>query len=92
MRSRDGASLQESVSHVRSIKDGLHSGMPLLEALKTILEDEKALSEEYVTLLHSKVRVIGEDNTALKRILGDIAADEEKHQALLKLAVRSICR
>jgi hypothetical protein len=33
--------------------------MPLLEALKTILEDEKALSEEYVTLLHSKVRVIG---------------------------------
>ena len=53
--------------------------MLLLEALKTILEDEKALSEEYVTLLHSKVRVIGEDNTALKRILGDITADEEKH-------------
>ena len=74
-----GQAYKESPSHVRSIKDGLHSGMPLLEALKTILEDEKALSEEYVTLLHSKVRVIGEDNTALKRILGDITADEEKH-------------
>jgi len=46
--------------------------------VRSLLEDEKAIAEEYVTLLHSKVGLIGEDTIALKRIFGDIAADEEK--------------
>jgi rubrerythrin len=80
----------DSLSHVRSIKLGLEIDMSLFEALKIILEDEKTIGEEYVSLLHSKLRLVEEDNMALKRILADIAADEEKHQELLRLILDSI--
>ena len=85
-----GQAYKESLNHIRSIKDGLRKDMPLLEALRNILDDERALSEEYVNLLHSKVRLIEENDTALRRILRDIAADEEKHQELLQLVMNSI--
>jgi hypothetical protein len=80
----------ESLSLVRSIKLGLEIDMSLFQALKTILEDEKAISEEYVTLLHSKLRLVEEDDMALERILRDIVADEEKHLELLKLILDAI--
>ena len=82
----------DSLSHIRSIKLGAQIDMSLVEALKIILEDEKTSSEEYVSLLHSKLRLVEEDNMALERILKDIAADEEKHQELLKLILDSISR
>jgi bacterioferritin (cytochrome b1) len=78
------------LSHVRSIKLGVQIGMSLFEALKIVLEDEKTMSEEYVSSLHSKLRLTEEDNMALKRILRDIVADEEKHEELLKLILDSI--
>ena len=87
-----GQTYVDSLSHVRSIKLGLEIGMSLFEALKIILEDEKTIGEEYVSLLHSKLRLVEEDDMALKRILRDIAADEEKHQELLKLILESISR
>lgn len=87
-----GQAYTESLSHVRSVKDRLQRGMSLLEALKSILKDEKAISEEYLTLLHSKVRLIEEDDTGLRRILRDIASDEEKHQEVLELVMDSISR
>jgi rubrerythrin len=80
----------DSLSHVRSIKLGLQVGMSLFEALKIILEDEKTISEEYVSLLHSKLTLVEEDNMALERIVRDIAADEYKHQDLLKLVLDSV--
>jgi hypothetical protein len=91
-RSQDemGEIYVNSLSHVRSIKLGLQVGMSLFEALKTVLEDEKTMSEEYVSSLHSKLRLAEEDNMALKRILRDIVADEEKHEELLKLILDSI--
>jgi hypothetical protein len=87
-----GQAYVESLSHIRSIRDGLQNGMSLLEALESILKDEKAISEEYVTLLHSKVRLVEEDDTALRRILGDIASDEERHLELLKLVIDYVSR
>jgi rubrerythrin len=80
----------DSLSHVRSIKLGLEIDMSLFEALKIILEDEKTIGEEYVSLLHSKLRLAEEDNIALKRMLKDIAADEEKHLEPLKLILDAI--
>jgi rubrerythrin len=80
----------DSLSHVRSIKLGMQIGMSLFEALKIVLEEEKKISEEYVSLLHSKLRIVEEDNIAIRRILADIAADEEKHQELLKLILQSV--
>jgi len=80
----------DSLKHVRSIKHEIENGMSLHEAVKAILEDEKAISEEYVSLLHSKLRLIEEDDIAIERILKDIAADEEEHQDLLKLILDSI--
>ena len=87
-----GQAYTESLSHIRSVKDRLQKGMSLLEALKSILKDEKAISEEYLTLLHSKVRLIEEDDTALRRVLRDIASDEVKHQELLELVMDFISR
>jgi rubrerythrin len=87
-----GQAYMESLSHIRSIRDGLQNGMSLLEALESILKDEKAMSEEYVTLLHAKVRLVEEDDTALRRLLGDIASDEERHQELLKFVIDYISR
>jgi hypothetical protein len=91
-RSREvmGQTYVDSLSHVRSIKLGLQIDMSLSEALKTILEDENTISEEYVGQLHSKLRLVEEDNLALRRILKDIAADEKKHEQLLKMILDSI--
>lgn len=50
-----GQIYKESLSNIRSTKDGLQNGMSLLQALKIVLKDEKVLSEEYVTLLHSMI-------------------------------------
>jgi hypothetical protein len=80
----------DCLSHVRSVKLALQIDMSLSEALETILKDEKTIGEEYVTLLHSKLRLVEEDDMALKRILTDITADEEKHEELLKLILESI--
>ena len=85
-----GQAYKDSLSHIRSIKDALRKDLPLLDAIKMILEDEERISEEYLTLLHSKARLIEEDDTAIRRVLKDIASDEEKHQELLKLVADSI--
>lgn len=87
-----GQAYKESPNHIRSIKEALQKNMPLLEAVKSIMEDEKSLSAECVTLLHSKVRLIEEDSIAIRRILEDIAADEEKRQELLQMIVDLIAR
>ena len=87
-----GQAYMESLNHIRSVKDGLKNGMSVLEALQRILKDEKAIGEEYLTLLHSKVRLVEEDDPALRRILGDIASDEEKHQELVRLVMGCISR
>ena len=87
-----GQAYMESLSHIRSVRDGLQNGMSVLEALQSILKDEKAIGEEYLTLLHSKVRLVEEDDPALRRILGDIASDEEKHQELVRLVMDCISR
>jgi hypothetical protein len=47
---------KESPSHIRATKNGLRKDMSPLDAVKAILEDERAFGEEYSTLLHSKVR------------------------------------
>jgi hypothetical protein len=85
-----GQAYKESLSHIRSIRNELQHGMSLSEALQSILKDEKAIGEEYVTLLHLRVKLIEEEDTALRRTLADIALDEEKHQELLKLAIATI--
>jgi len=87
-----GQAYMESLNHTRSIRDRLKNGMSLLEALQSILKDEKAIGEEYLTLLHSKVRLVEEDDPALRRIVGDIASDEEKHQELVRLVIDCISR
>ena len=87
-----GQVYKESLSHMRSIKEKLHNGMSLSEAVKSMLDHEKAVGEEYLTQLHLKVRLLEERDTALRRILGDIAVDEEKHEELLKLVMNSISR
>jgi hypothetical protein len=87
-----GQTYKESLTHMQSIKEKLQNGMPLSEAVKSMLAHEKAVGEEYLTQLHLKVRLLEEHDTALRRILGDIAADEEKHEELLKLVMDSISR
>lgn len=86
-----GQAYVESLAHIRSIRDGLQNGS-LFEALQSILKDENAIGEEYLTMLHSKVRLVEEDDPALRRILGDIASDEEKHQELVRLVMDRISR
>jgi len=87
-----GQEYVESLSHMQSIRDGLQNGMSLFEALQSMLKDEKAIGEEYLTLLHSKVRLVEEDDPALRRVLRDIASDEEKHQELVRLVMDCISR
>jgi len=87
-----GQACEESLSHMRSIRERLQNGMSLSEAVKSMLDHEKVVGEEYLTQMHLKVRLLEERDTALRRILRDIAADEERHVELLKLVMDSISR
>lgn len=85
-----GEAYTESLGSTQSLKQRVQNGMPIFEAMKRILEYEKLLSEEYLIQLHTKVKLIVEEDTALRRILGDVAADEQRHQEVLKLALELV--
>jgi len=69
----------------RSVKEEVSRGIPIMEAVNSLIDFEKDLSEEYVTEMHSTLNALVEVNPAAKRILEDIAADEKRHVATLKL-------
>jgi hypothetical protein len=93
MRSRDATGIHGiAASYSIHQRWTAESYVAIIEALQSILKDEKAIGEEYLTLLHFKVRLVEEDDPALRRILGDIASDEEKHQELVRLVMDCISR
>ena len=66
----------------------LYEAMPLLEAIRRLTDYEGMIGEEYLMLIHARLAGYDEKETAVKKILEYIAADEERHQETLKLAAK----
>ena len=83
-----GSFFSHSVEFIRSIKDQVLKGMPVVDAATKLVKfEEDAASEEDVTLTYVKPQAAGTTNTAIKRILTDIANDEKSHAEILRLIV-----
>ena len=83
-----GKAFTESLEFTRSTREQFQKGLPLLQALERSADFEKAVGEEVLTLLHSKIRVfVGSDGPEIKKIFEAISADEERHEEMLSLAV-----
>lgn len=87
-----GQAYKQYLSFIKSLKGKLKNGMLPLEALDSIMGHEKFMNEEYLSQLHSRVRLVQEQDTAVRRVLEDTAADEERHRELLELAMDRLSR
>ena len=83
-----GSFFSHSIEFIRSIKDQVLKGMPVVDAATKLVQfEEDAASEEDVTLTYVKPQGAVTTNTVIKRILTDIAEDEKDHAEILRLAV-----
>jgi rubrerythrin len=76
-----------SVEFTRDLNDSVHKAMPLLEAMRKLVNYEENVGEEFVTLMHSRLSACDEEDATIKKILEYIAGDEERHEEILKLAI-----
>jgi rubrerythrin len=85
---RMGTLFVHSVEFLRSIKNQVLNGMPVAEAAAKLVKfEEDAASEEDLSLVYANVNAAVTTNVAMKRILADIAEDEESHAEILELIV-----
>ena len=82
-----GKFFADSVELTRKLKNDVQKGMPLLEAMRKLVEYEEAVGEEFVTLLHTRLSASDEEDATVKKILEYIAKDEERHEEMLRLAI-----
>jgi len=77
----------KAMESTRSMKQDVQAGMPLLEALRILVQHEDAVGEEYITQVHARIKALGESDRVVKRLLEDIAAEEKTHSEDLRLAI-----
>ena len=70
-----------------SMKEKVLAGMPVLDAMRELVQYEDDVGEEYVTQAHARINALNETDLVLKRLLEDIAAEEKVHAEDLKLAI-----
>jgi len=85
-----GRAFKESIESTRSLRESFRKGMPLLKVMENLINYEKAVGEEYLTLLHSRVALLDAKEPAIRKILEYVAADEERHEETLKLAISKL--
>lgn len=83
-----GQLFTQSLTFVRSAKEEVSGGAPILEIARKLVDFEESASEEYLTEIHAGVRALVETNPAVKRILQKIAHDEKSHVEILQLILR----
>jgi rubrerythrin len=83
-----GESFGSSIDFARSLRERVRQRAPLLEIMPKLTDYEGMIGEEYMTLVHARLSAYEEKDAAVKRILEYIAADEERHQEALRLAVK----
>ena len=79
-----GTILTDSLRLTGNLKEDVHKGMPLSECVRRLVDYEAALGEEYVTLIHSRISAIDEEDATVRKVLEYIAKDEERHGEILK--------
>jgi len=82
-----GSIFVDSLEFTRNLSGSLQKGIGSLEAMRGLVRHEASVSEEYVTMIHSRVNASEEENATVKKILEYIAADEERHVEILKRAI-----
>ena len=84
-----GSLFSHSIDYIRSIKDQVLKGMSLVDAATKLVKfkEGSAASEEDATLTYVNPQAAMTTNTAIKRILTDIAEDEKSHAEILRLVV-----
>jgi len=82
-----GTIFTDSVELTRGPKDGVEKGMPLSEAMRRLLDYEGSVGEKYATLLYSRLTACDQEDATVKKIIEYIAADEERHEEILKRAI-----
>ena len=82
-----GALYTKAMASAQSMRESVLNGMPVLDAMKTLIQYEDQIGEEYVTHAHARIESLDEVDLVAKRLLEDIAADEKVHAEDLKLAV-----
>jgi len=80
-----GQLFTQALTFVRSAKEEVSGGAPILEIARKLVDFEESASEEYLTEMHAGVRALVELNPAVKRILQKIANDEKSHVETLQL-------
>jgi len=86
-RNQMGTLYTEALASARSLKDRVLAGMPILDAMKTLVQYEDQVGEEYVTQAHAQLESISGIDAVAKHLLEDIAADERVHAEDLRLAI-----
>ena len=77
-----------SVELMRTIKNQVSNGMPVIEAVEKLVKfEEDAANEEDLTMLYANLTSATTLDTAMKRILEGIAQDEKHHAENLRLIV-----
>ena len=69
-----GELITDSVEFTRKLKDSVQKAMPLLEAMRKLVEYEGNVGDEFVTLMHTRLSVSDEEDATIKKILECIAA------------------
>jgi rubrerythrin len=87
-RTAVGQIFTDSVELTKNLRDGMQKGMPLLEAMRRLIDYEGSVGEEFVTLIHTRLAASDEEDATIKKILQYVARDEERHEEILKFAIR----
>lgn len=82
-----GELFMQALKATRSVRDRVLGGMPVMEAARLLLKVEENAGEEQLTEMHSEIRALEASNSAVKRILHDIAEDEKSHVEILKQVI-----
>ena len=72
---RMGTLFTEALSSERTLKENVLEGMPVLDAMKALVQYEDQVGEEYVTQAHAQLEAVSGVDVVAKRLLEDIAAD-----------------
>jgi rubrerythrin len=83
-----GKVFKESIEFTRSLRRKSQKGLPLLELMEKLVDYEKAIGEEYATIIYSQLKILETKEAAMKKILEYIVMDEERHVEALRLAIR----
>ena len=83
-----GKVFKESIEFTRSLRRKSQKGLPLLELMEKLVDYEKAIGEEYATIIYSQLKILETREAAMKKILEYIVMDEERHVEALRLAIR----